>query len=332
MAEPPLPDDHADVLLADVGGTNARFALLTRLGLGPITTVAVRDHASFTDAVAAFSARHPDAGSVRRAYLALAGVIERDRCALTNSGWIVDRCELRDRFGWNDVRLINDFEAVAWSLPHLVRGDLHQIGGHAPVTGAPMAALGPGTGLGVAAYVPAATGDVVLRSEGGHITVPGSSTREDAVIALLRQRLGHVSAERVVSGQGLEHLYQAIQAIDALAAPDRSAPEITRAANAGECTTSRATLDLFCALLGEIAGDFALTFDARGGVFIAGGIVRHIVEPLSRSDFRTRFEAKGRMSGYLAPIPVYLVLHDNPAFVGMQGLVARDTRHAAGRI
>ena len=326
-----MGDDRADVILADVGGTNARFAVLTGDGLGPVTTMAVRDHPSFTDAVAAFAVRHPECGSARHAFLALAGAIDGDRCALTNSSWIVERGELRSRFGWTDVRMINDFEAVAWSLPHLGRDHLHQIGGHDPAVGAPMVALGPGTGLGVAAWVPGDTGAFVLRSEGGHVTVPGSSVREDAVIALLRQRVGHVSAERVVSGQGLEHLYQAIRTIDAQPAPDRTAPEITRAAMSGECATSGAALDLFCAMLGEMAGNFALSFAARGGVFIAGGIARHIVDHLSRSDFRSRFDAKGRMSRYVAPIPVYLILHDNPAFIGMQVLAGRNVRHAVGR-
>ncbi|MDR3469292.1 MAG: glucokinase [Xanthobacteraceae bacterium] len=331
MAEPSTRDDVADVILADVGGTNARFAVLTARGLGPVTTLAVHDYPSFADAVAALAKRHPECRAIRRAFLALAGVIDGDHCALTNSAWIVERSELCSRFGWTDVRMINDFEAVAWSLPHLSRDHLHQIGGHEPATGAPMVALGPGTGLGVAGCVPDETGDFVLRSEGGHVTVPSGSVREDAVIALLRQRLGHVSAERVVSGQGLEHLYRAIRTIDAQPAPDRTAPEITRAAVSGECTTSRAALDLFCALLGEMAGNFALSFDARGGIFIAGGIARHIVDHLSRSDFRSRFDAKGRMSRYVAPIPVYLILHDNPAFVGMQALAERQVRRASER-
>ena len=139
-----------------------------------------------------------------------------------------------------------------------------------------MVVLGPGTGLGVAAYVPCAAGGFVLRSEGGHGTMPSGSLREDAIIENLRQRFGHVSAERVLSGQGLENLYRAIASIDALTVPERTAAEITQAAVEGSCATSRAALDMFCAMLGEVAGNFALSFGAQGGVFIAGGIVPQI--------------------------------------------------------
>jgi glucokinase len=147
--------------------------------------------------------------------------------------------------------------------------------------------------------------------------------REDAIIETLRQRFGHVSAERVLSGHGLENLYHAIASVEALALPERNATEITQAAVAGSCATSRAALDMFCALLGEVAGNFALSFCAQGGVFIGGGIVPHMRDYLPRSQFRSRFEAKGRMSHYVEPIPVYLILHDDPAFLGLRSLVAR---------
>ena len=132
--------------------------------------------------------------------LGVAGVVEGDRCALTNNPWVVDAAELRARFGFADIRVVNDFEAIAWSLPHLTRDDIGKIGGRERVAQAPMVVLGPGTGLGVAAYVPGERGASVLRSEGGHATMPSSSLREDAIIENLRQRVGHVSAERVLSG------------------------------------------------------------------------------------------------------------------------------------
>jgi len=311
------------VVLADIGGTNVRFALLVDGGMGPITHIEVRAHKDFADAFAAFMARQ-GGRAVRRAVLAVAGVVEGERCALTNNPWVVDAGELRTRFGLSDVRLVNDFEAIAWSLPHLAAGDLRPIGGGKPVVQAPMLVLGPGTGLGVAAYVPTADGGLVLRGEGGHGTLPSGSAREDAIIAHLRQRYGHVSAERVLSGPGLENLYSAIAALDSLNVPERSAAEITQAALGGQCAASVAALETFCAMLGDVAGNFALGFGAQGGVFMAGGILPRLGDHLPKTQFRARFEAKGRMRRYVEQIPVYLILRDDPAFVGLRRLAGQS--------
>jgi glucokinase len=311
------------VLLADVGGTNVRFAVVSDGVLGPIEHTAVADHASFDDALAAFMARRADGAAIRKAVFGVAGVVEGERCPLTNNPWIVDAGELRARFGLADVHMVNDFEAIAWSLPKLAQKDLRKIGGGEVKANAPMLALGPGTGLGVAAYVPREQSGLVLHSEGGHTSLPGGSLREGAIIETLRRRFGHVSAERVLSGPGLENLYRAITSLDALTVPDRSAAEITQATLAGSCPTSRAAVDLFCALLGEVAGNFALSFCAQGGVFICGGIVPHLRDYLPGSQLRARFEAKGRMSAYVEAIPVFLVLHEDPAFIGLRSLAAR---------
>ena len=326
MTDESKHDRVGNVVLADVGGTNVRFALLTGGGLGPIEHMAVRDHQRFGDALAAFLARQTQRAAIRKAIFAVAGVVTSERCALTNNAWVIDAAELRARFGLTGISIVNDFEAIAWSLPHLTGNDLRIVGGGDPVVDAPMVALGPGTGLGVAAYFPRENGAFVLHSEAGHATVPGGSPREDAIIETLRQRFGHVSAERVLSGQGLENLYRAIAAFDSLAAPERSAAEITQAAIAGRCAVSRAALDTFCAMLGDVAGNIALGFCAQGGVFIAGGIASHIRDYLPRSQFRPRFEAKGRLSEYLKTIPVYLILHADPAFIGLRSLAARLAR------
>lgn len=319
-------DRLGHVVLADVGGTNVRFALLTGGGLGPIERMAVRDHQRFSDALAAFLARQTQRAAIRSAIFAVAGVVTGERCALTNNAWVVDAVELRARFGFTAISIVNDFEAIAWSLPHLTGNDLLIVGGGVSVKHAPMVALGPGTGLGVAVYVPRENDAFVLHSEGGHATAPSGSPREDAIIENLRQRFGHVSAERVLSGQGLENLYRAIAAVDSLAVPERSAAEITQAAIAGRCPASRAALDTFCAMLGDVAGNLALGFGAQGGVFIAGGIASHIRDYLPRSQFRSRFEVKGRLSEYLKTIPVYLILQDDPAFIGLRSLAARLAR------
>jgi glucokinase len=308
------------VLLADIGGTNARFAVMTGGTVDKVTHMAVRDHASFGAALSAYLEGLPSAGTIDAAILAVAGAIGNGRCTLTNSRWVIDAAELRAAYGFSTVRLINDFEAVAWSLPHLSRDRLLAIGGRQPAVAAPLAVLGPGTGLGVAASIPTANGHVVLSSEGGHATLAGCSSREDAVIGWLRQQFGHVSAERVLSGHGLENLHRALAALDNLALPEHGATEITRAGIEGSCPACRAALDMFCAMLGTVAGSLALTFGARGGVFIAGGILRHMPGYFAASQFRARFDAMGRMSNYLAPIPAYLILDEDVAFVGLRAL------------
>ena len=318
-------------VLADVGGTNVRFAVLTGDVLSPIERMAVCDYACLGDALAVFLRRQLDHAAICRAIFAVAGVVEGDRCALTNSPWVVEADELRARFRLTGIHIVNDFEAIAWALPSLTHHDLRMVGGREPAAGAPMVVLGPGTGLGVAAYVPHEKGGIVLRSEGGHATVPSGSLREDSVIEKLRRRFGHVSAERVLSGHGLENLYRTIASIDSLNVPERTAAEITRAALDDRCAASRAALDLFCAMFGDVAGNFALSFAAQGGVFIAGGIVPQLGDYLVRSQFRSRFEAKGRMSGYVEPIPAYLILHDDPAFIGLRSLAAQRAWKAGGR-
>ena len=329
MTEVSVGDKVENVILADVGGTNVRFALLRGDVLGPIEHLAVRDYECFSDILEAFLARQPERTTVGRAVFAVAGVVEGKRCALTNNAWVVDAVELHEKFQLTEVHIVNDFEAIAWALPHLTRDDLQVIGGREPVLDEPLAVLGPGTGLGVAAYVPGTAGGFVIRSEGGHGTLPSGSLREDAIVAVLRQRFGHVSAERVLSGPGLENIYLAIAAIESLTVPERTAPEITRLALAGSCATSRSALDIFCAMLGDVAGNFALGFGAKGGVFIAGGIVGHIHGYLPHSQFRSRFEAKGRMSRYVEEIPVYLIMREDPAFVGLRSLSAMHQQKRA---
>jgi glucokinase len=308
------------ILLGDIGGTNARFALLERGVMQPVEIIPDADHPDFASALIQYLAGHRDGPRVDDAILAVAGPVHANRCALTNGSWIVDGATLCDAFGMAEVRVINDFEAVAWALPHLTPDDLFAIGGGTAAPEAPAAVLGAGTGLGLACLIPGPDRARVFGTEGGHATLASESAREDTIIAALRQRFGHVSRERVLSGGGLENLYGAIRSIDRLSAPDRSAAEITQAAASGTCRASRAALDMFCAMLGSAAGDVALTFGARGGIFIAGGIVPRIIDYLAMSQFRARFEAKGRMQPYLAAIPTNIIMHADPAFVGLHAL------------
>jgi len=304
------------VLLGDIGATNARFARLTGGVVGAVDTITVADHPHFTEAVETFLGRQSGRAPTG-AVLAVAGPVDNGRAALTNCPWVIDAAELRSAFGFARLRILNDFEATAFALPHLTTADLHPLGGGKAMPGAPMAVLGPGTGLGVAGFVPPNT---VIPTEGGHVTLPGTSPREDAVIEHLRRQFGHVSAERAVSGMGLENLCRAIAAIDRLDVLECNAADITKNALDGSCPASRAALDMFCAMLGTVAGNVALTFGAHGGVYIAGGIAPRIVRHLERSEFRTRFDAKGRYKNYLERIPVNVIMHPNAPFIGLKAL------------
>jgi glucokinase len=324
LAERTIPLSGPPVVLGDIGGTTARFALLTGGELSPIEHLSDADYPCFADVLRQFLCQRNALSNLGRAQLAVAGPVDGERCTLVNHHWIIDSAELRKSFGFSDIRLFNDFEATAWSLPRLTAGDLLTVGGGQTMRNAPMVVIGPGTGLGVAAFIPDAQNPRVIASEGGHSTVPGCSLREDAVVQLLRRLFGHVSSERALSGGGIENLYCALAKLDGTPAPHRTAAEITEAALDGRCVASRAAVDMFCAMLGTVAGNIALSFGARGGVYIAGGIVPRISAFLTQSSFRERFEAKGRFSGYMKSIPTYVILRPDVAFLGLQTLALRS--------
>jgi glucokinase len=312
-------------LIADVGGTNARFALVDARGrIGPATVLANDDHADLEAALRAFLAAQPAELRPDRAAIAVACPVAGDRVALTNRNWSFSVAELRERLGLARLDVVNDFAAVALSLPHLKGDDLRKVGGgEETAPGAPMVAIGPGTGLGISILVTAPDGTrVPLATEGGHATMPAGTDREAEVLAFLRREFGHVSAERILSGPGLANLRRALGRLEGRAREEEFDPVgVTARALDGSCELCRDAVDMFCAMLGEVAGNAALTVGARGGVYIAGGIVPKLGEVFARSPFRTRFEAKGRMSPYVQAIPTFVVHHAQPAFQGLAGLV-----------
>lgn len=320
---------HTDqALLADIGGTNARFALARGDEIGPIEHARAADFPGAREAIAAFIARHAAKGTVKAAVLGVAGTVENGHAFLTNSGWVVDRAELHAAFGIEAVHVLNDFEVLAWSLPALKPDDLFALGAQRPLPGAPMLVLGPGTGFGCSCLVARDGSELAIVTEAGHTTLPAASEHEERVLDRLRQRFGHVSIERAVSGPGLVALYEALAAIEGVSAPQRDAAAITDAALDGSCIVSGAALEMFCSFLGTVAGNLALTFCARGGVYIAGGIVPRLPDFLARSSFRTRFESKGRYEGYLRNIPTSIIVRPDASFVGLKAFF--DRRVAAG--
>ena len=315
----------SSALLADIGGTNARFAILENGAIGCFAALPVADFADPLTAMQTFLAREARGYQPVRAALAAAGPLLNGRIVMTNAAWVIDGETISKSLGIASVLVVNDFTALAMALPALAEGDIHRIGSGSPAPQAPRVVIGPGTGFGLGAWVPGRHEEICIVSEGGHATLAAENRREDAIIQSLRDQMPHVSIERARSGDGLAQLYRAVLAVDALTAPDRTAPEIVAHALAGDCAASRATLDIFCALLGNVAGDIALTFGARGGVYVGGGIVRRFAEFVGRSAFRERFEAKGRMRDYLAAIPTAVIINQQPAFLGLARLVQQDS-------
>jgi glucokinase len=299
-------------LLADVGGTNARFALQTPGGKPEsVHKVRTGDFESLEAAIRDYLSR--TGARPKRAAIAVASPVTHDKIEMTNHAWSFSVAALGTALSVAELRVINDFEAVALSLPRLQEAERRQVGGGAAAPGAPLAVIGPGTGLGVAALVQG----WAVPTEGGHVTMPACDEREAEILARIRARLGHVSAERVLSGMGLQNLYRAL-------GPDGEPPEpdeISTHALDGSDTRAVAALDMFCAMLGTVAGNLALTLGARGGVYIAGGIVRRFADFFARSAFRDRFEDKGRFREYLAPIPVWIIGIENPALIGLAALL-----------
>jgi glucokinase len=315
-------------LVADIGGTNARFGLV-RGPDRPVADVLSFKCADFATPEAA-AQRYLDTLAQRdgvaplrplRVALALASAIDGDTVKMTNSAWVVSRTDVAQALGAPQVLLFNDFEALALALPHLRDEDVQWIGAPRPDRSLPMTVVGPGTGLGVASCVPTGAGWTALAAEGGHVTASAADDFEAEVLKLMRGEFRHVSAERVMSGIGLPLLHRAVCTVRGVPSLALGAEEITRRAREQQDADCRATLDTFCAMLGSFAGNVALTVGARGGVFIAGGIAQKLGDDFIGSRFRARFEAKGRFEAYLARIATGLIVAPHAALTGAaQGL------------
>lgn len=314
------------VLLADIGGTYARFAITSGDGVGDIWSTEVDAHLDLSAAIAAFRRSRPEELRIDGALIAAAGAVQGGRCRLTNAAWTIDEAVIASAHGFGWVKVVNDLEAVAAGLPDLKPRHLREIGDGTPIPGAPMAIVSPGTGLGVGCLFRGPAGRCVLPSEGGHVTLAAASPDDEKIVAYLRQKYGHVSVERVLSGRGLSDLHQAIALREGQDAFRLLPRDVTARAFDGSSSVCREVVDTFCGVLGDFVGDVALMFGAQGGVFIGGGIVPRFVEHLAHSSFRARFEAKGRMAPYLKRIRTSVVVHPNPAFVGLTGLLSQLDR------
>jgi glucokinase len=307
-------------LLADVGGSRARFAFDSATGQHAALELSTRDFPTFRAALdRALSGL--GAAQAERVAVCAAGPPRDGAIALTNRGWVVSEQELRTACRASRVLLVNDFTALAAALPSLEAADLETVARGACVEDATRAVIGAGTGLGVSALVPGDGGETLITGEGGHVDLAAGSREEQRIVARLRERFGHVSAERVLSGPGLSNLYAAMHPDDAPAPPPDPAA-ISAAARAGDAA-ALACIGQFCAFLGAVAGDVALILGARGGIYLAGGIVPAWGTLFDRRTFRQRFEDKGRYRDYLRAIPAYIIVARHPALRGLARLLAR---------
>jgi glucokinase len=308
-------------LMGDVGGTNARFAVQETPGAQPsqVVTYPSVEYESFDDALRAYVAQLT-CPRPRQAAVGIANPIVGDRVQMTNFHWSFSIEAVRRALDFDRLLLINDFTALALSLPALQPEHLRRIGsGGAVDPTAAVGLIGPGTGLGVSGLLRVDGGQrsVPLGGEGGHVSLAPANAREDAVVAALRERFGHASAERALSGMGLVNLYEALCAIDGTTAASLDPAGVTGAATAGSDARCVEAVEIFFGFLGSVAGNLALTLGSRGGMYIGGGIVPRLGDWIDRSTFRERFVAKGRFRDYLDGIPTWLIhAETSPALIG----------------
>lgn len=315
-------------LVGDIGATNARFALVQPGGsITPARVYALNDYPALTAALEVYLVEEAASTRPVQAVLAVASPITGDQVTLTNHPWTFSIEAVRQHFGLRRLRVINDFAANALAIPCLGESDRMQIGSGSPIPDAPIGLIGPGTGLGVSALIPGANGGMPIHGEGGHVTMAPANAQESAVLDLMRRRYDHVSAERVLSGPGLVNLYNALCELVGTPAGPFTAAQITNSRIWKEDSRARDATAMFFAMLGTVAGNLALTLGSRGGIYVAGGIVPRLVSTFAESEFRKRFEAKGRFRSYLAMIPTYVIVRPIPALLGAATLLERP--HAA---
>lgn len=315
-------------LLADIGGTNARFALELRPHVFDVVSVlACNAYPDLQSAITAYlgsqEVHRVCAHAIQHVAIAIANPVDGDVVSMTNHHWTFSISALRRALNVQTLLVVNDFTALAMALPHLQEQERVQIGGGQAQAARTIGLIGPGTGLGVSGIVPCGNHWIPLSSEGGHVTFSPADEAELEMLRLIWKQYPHVSAERLISGMGLELMYRCWSALDGQQENEElNAAEITARALDRSCPACMKTVASFCAMLGTVAGNLAVTLGATGGMYIGGGIVPRLGQVFAESAFRQRFEAKGRFANYLAQIPTYLITAEYPAFLGVSVILS----------
>ncbi|MDN3521833.1 glucokinase [Halomonas ramblicola] len=305
-------------LIGDIGGTNARLALVTPGAFEPhdILSLPCADYPGLVEAVNDYLTRVGAVGerAPREACLAFACPIRGDRIKMTNNHWSFSRAEVQEALDLALFKVINDFTAQALGVPHVPAADLVEVQPGEALPHAARLVIGPGTGLGVAGLFPGRHAWIPLPAEGGHVTFAPTDEREQNLLRHFRNRYGRVSVERILCGQGLLDLYLAHCSLKGTNPAYVTPAEVSAAA--GGDPVARDTLLRFLKILGDVCGDAALTLGARGGVYLCGGILPRLLDWLPQSRFREAFADKGRMSPYTAALPVRVVTAPWPGLLG----------------
>ena len=320
-------------LVADIGGTHVRLAIVElparKPAIASIRVFATRDHADIAAAAQVYLKEIGATGAPEMLVFAVAGPVNNNSVYLTNAGWIISGDRLREVLGIRLALMVNDFEAIAQAVPHLAPRDLLPIG-DGPAFGAQgdgtIAIVGPGTGLGVGGSVRKHGVSTALVTEGGHIAFAPTDETEIRILQILMRKFGRVSAERILSGPGLHNLYEAMAEIGGIRATDATPETITQAAQEHASSFEAKVFARFCAILGSVAGDFALALGARHGVLLAGGILPNAAQFLAASDFRNRFEDKARFADYMKAIPTCLIVEQHAGLIGAAAILLEGTR------
>lgn len=331
ISSPSFAPPADSVLLADVGGTHVRFALADPARAQPLLDASIQasrvaDFASLTEAARAYL--NGIGAQPRHGVFAIAGPVEGDQVRMTNHPWTISRAQVCAGLDLVSLQLVNDFAAMGRCIALLGAGDVQRIGRIEPVrVGASprqaFAVLGPGTGLGVGALLRRDDRLLALATEGGHT---GFAPRDDEEIAILRHlaaRFGRVSNERLLCGSGLQNLHRALGEIHGTVVAELAPEDITRRASSGADAGCARAVELFCELLGAVAGDVVLAFGAWDGAYLGGGMTPTLLPWLQRGGFRRRFEDKGRYATHLARVPTLAIVHPYAGLLGAAGFAAR---------
>ena len=307
----------SDILIADIGGTTSRAAFAA-IGGRPERIVTIAND-SMDGPEDVFERMLEGANALpRAAVLAIAGPVIGDKITLTNRAWCVRLPDLSARFGISPIHAVNDFEALAWALPSLEAGDLRPLGEICEARGGVKLVLGPGTGMGVAALVPAGAGWQVIASEGGHVSFGPGYSDEEPVFRRLGEDQSALSAECILSGPGLARLHAAMHP----GTMRLKSEMIIMQARAGQ-HEARATIAMFVRLLGRFAGDMALAFKATGGVYVAGGVATGLGPLFDARLFRAAFERHPPYENLLKSIPSALITCAEPGLIGCVAVAER---------
>lgn len=318
--------NHGHKLIADVGGTNIRLATVTEQGVTDIEKYQCAEFVSIQAAIEHYFAEHKDK-QFSSACIAIAGPVNQEVIKFSNNDWEFTRSGLQNNLGLEHLYVINDFTAVAHSLPVLQDAQIIQIGTGTPIENGNIAVFGPGTGLGVEHITQTTSGWQTLDGEGGHVDFAPVDETDIIIWRYLQKIHGRASAEEVMSGRGIVNVYKAL-AEDAGVEPlYNEAALITESALNGQCEICSKTLSQFCAIMGSFAGNLAMNLATTGGVFIGGGIASRFTEFLQQSDFRSRFEAKGQMAHYVKNIPTYLINEPDHGLLGAAAYLNQHVRN-----